>query len=194
MVRPREFDRDHALDRAMRVFWAKGYAWTSTDDLLAAMKIGRQSLYNAFGDKRKLYLEALDAYQRASNSGHLTRLNSCSSPLGGIEALLFGLIAEDDRARALGCMGVSAIGEFGTADQELVKLRGNAATTLSKRLAERIREAQALGEVDPSINARETAAFVQMTMQGIQLAARGGGDARSLRALAKFAIGRLQPR
>jgi TetR/AcrR family transcriptional repressor of nem operon len=194
MVRPREFDRDQALDRAMRVFWAKGYAWTSTDDLLAAMKIGRQSLYNAFGDKRKLYLEALDAYQRASNSGHLARLNNCSSPLGGIEALLFGLIAEDDRARALGCMGVSAIGEFGTADQELVKLRGNAATTLFKRLAERIREAQALGEVDPSINARETAAFWQMTMQGIQVAARAGGDARSLRALAKFAIGRLQPR
>jgi TetR/AcrR family transcriptional repressor of nem operon len=57
MVRPREFDRDEALDRATRAFWAKGYASTSTEDLLAAMNIGRQSLYNAFGDKRKLYLE-----------------------------------------------------------------------------------------------------------------------------------------
>jgi AcrR family transcriptional regulator len=194
MVRPREFDRDQALDRAMRVFWAKGYAWTSTDDLLAAMKIGRQSLYNAFGDKRKLYLEALDRYQRASGAGHLARLNSFPSPLGGIEALLVGLIAENDRARALGCMGVSAIGEFGAADRELVLLRSNAGSTLFKRLVERIREGQALGEVDPSINGREAAAFVQMTMQGIQLGARGGGDAKSLRTLAKFAISRLQPR
>ena len=194
MARPREFDRDQALDRAMRVFWAKGYAWTSTDDLLAAMKIGRQSLYNAFGDKRKLYVEALDRYQRASRVGHLARLNSCPSPLDGIEALLVGLIAEDDRARALGCMGVSAIGEFGAADPELVMLRSKAGSTLVKRLTERIREGQARGEVDPSINGQEAAAFVQMTMQGIQLGARGGSNARSLRALAKFAISRLRPR
>jgi AcrR family transcriptional regulator len=150
MVRPREFDRDQALDRAMRVFWAKGYAWTSTDDLLAAMKIGRQSLYNAFGDKRKLYLEALEQYQRASNAGHLQRLNSSPSPLGGIDALLVGLIAEDDGVRALGCMGVGAIGEFGAADPELARLRSNVSGTLLKRLVERIREGQALGEVDPS--------------------------------------------
>lgn len=61
MVRPREFDRGEALQRAMRVFWAKGFAATSTDDLVQAMGIGRQSLYNAFGDKKRLYLEALDA-------------------------------------------------------------------------------------------------------------------------------------
>ncbi|HEX3397580.1 MAG TPA: TetR/AcrR family transcriptional regulator [Steroidobacteraceae bacterium] len=194
MVRPREFDRDEALDRAMREFWAKGYAATSTEDLLAAMKIGRQSLYNAFGDKRKIYLEALEHYQRASTAGHLERLNSCASPLGGIEALLVGLIAEDDNVRALGCMGVSAIGEFGAADPELVMLRSHVGSRLFKRLTERIREAQSRGEVDPSINSREAAAFVQMTMQGIQLGARAGGNAKSLRALAKFAISRLQPR
>jgi TetR/AcrR family transcriptional repressor of nem operon len=59
MARPREFDREEALERATGVFWAKGYASTSTDDLLTAMGIGRQSLYNAFQDKRALYLEAL---------------------------------------------------------------------------------------------------------------------------------------
>ena len=56
MAIPREFDREIALERATGIFWAKGYASTSTEDLLAAMGIGRQSLYNAFGDKRALYL------------------------------------------------------------------------------------------------------------------------------------------
>src|SRR5580704_13804460 len=123
MARPREFDRDEALDHATRVFWAKGYASASTEDLLAAMNIGRQSLYNAFGDKRKLYLEALERYQRESTAIHLERLNSSASPLAGIEALLLGLISEDDSVRALGCMGVSSVCEFGAADPELVILR-----------------------------------------------------------------------
>jgi TetR/AcrR family transcriptional repressor of nem operon len=192
MVRPREFDRDEALDRATRVFWAKGYASASTEDLLAAMNIGRQSLYNAFGDKRKLYLEALERYQRESTAGHLKRLNNGASPLGGIEALLLGLIAEDDRVRALGCMGVGSVGEFGVADPELVMLRSKVGPRLFRRLAERIREGQAIGEIDPAIDAREAAAFLQMTMQGIQLGARAGGDAKSLRALARFAINRFR--
>ena len=50
MVRPKEFDRDAAVERAMSVFWSKGYASTSTDDLLQAMQIGRQSMYDTFGD------------------------------------------------------------------------------------------------------------------------------------------------
>ena len=194
MVRPREFDRDEALDRAKRVFWAKGYVSTSTEDLLAAMNIGRQSLYNAFGDKRKLYLEALARYQRESNASHLERLNSSASPLGGIEALLLGLISEDDSVRALGCMGVGAVSEFGAADPELAMLRSKVGPRLFRRLVERIREGQACGEVDLAIDAREAAAFLQMTMQGIQLGARAGGDAKSLRALARFAINRFRPR
>src|SRR5260370_40331851 len=151
MVRPREFDRDEALDRAARVFWAKGYAATSTEDLLAAMNIGRQSLYNAFGDKRKLYLEALQRYQRESNAGHLARLNSSASPLGGIEARLLGLISKDDSVRALGCMRVNAVSEFGAADPELVMFGSKVGPKLFSRMPERIRQGQADGEVDLSI-------------------------------------------
>ena len=79
MARPREFDREEALERATGVFWAKGYASTSTDDLLTAMGIGRQSLYNAFQDKRALYLEALERYQRTTTTGHLQRLNGAAT-------------------------------------------------------------------------------------------------------------------
>ena len=114
MARPREFDREEALERATGVFWAKGFASTSTDDLLTAMGIGRQSLYNAFQDKRALYLEALERYQRTSTAGHLRRLHAAASPIAGIEALLLGLISDTDDIRALGCMGVGAICEFGS--------------------------------------------------------------------------------
>src|SRR5260370_41193475 len=104
MARPREFDREEALERATEVFWAKGYASTSTDDLLTAMGIARQSLYNAFQDKRALYLEALERYQRTTIAGHLQRLNGAASPFAGIKALLLGLITDNSDTRALACM------------------------------------------------------------------------------------------
>lgn len=176
----------------MRVFWAKGYAWTSTEDLLNAMGIGRQSLYNAFGDKRKLYLEALDRYQQASNAKHLERLDGSRSPLGGVEAVLVGLIPDDEAERALGCMGVNAICEFGTGDAEIAMLRSNVGPRLFKRLVDRIREAQACEEVAADIDARDAAKFIQMTMQGLQLGARAGADAKSLRTQVKFAINAIK--
>ena len=194
MARPREFDRDEALERATGVFWAKGYAPTSTDDLLTAMGIGRQSLYNAFQDKRALYLEALERYQQTTTAGHLKRLNGTASPIAGITALLLGLISDNDDTRALGCMGVGAICEFGSTDPDITALRSKVSPALHSRLVERLKEGQAAGEVDRSLNCATAASFVQMTMQSIQLAARGGIDATSLRAQARFAVERLKSR
>ncbi len=192
MARPREFNRDEALQKAMAVFWAKGFAATSTDDLLEAMKIGRQSLYNAFGDKRQLYIEALTTYQRYVTADHLKRLNGTPSPLQGIENLLTGLVAEDERVRNLGCMGIGSVGEFGVMDEELVALRSRVSQAIGKRVTERIIEGQALGEISRRLDPNESSAFVQVTMSGLQLAARGGGGLDDLRSTARFATERLR--
>src|SRR3984893_17761623 len=93
MARPREFDRQEALERATAVFWAKGYASTATDDLLTAMGIGRPRLYDAFHDKRSRHPRALERHQRTTTARHLQRLNGAASPIAGIQALLLGLIS-----------------------------------------------------------------------------------------------------
>jgi TetR/AcrR family transcriptional regulator, transcriptional repressor for nem operon len=182
MARPREFDREEALERATGVFWAKGFAATSTDDLLMAMGIGRQSLYNAFQDKRALYLEALERYQRTT------------SPIAGIKAMLLGLISDNDDTRALGCMGVGAVCEFGATDPNIAALRAKISPVLHDRLVERLKEGQAAGEIDRTLDCAAAASFIQMTMQGIQLAARGGTNATPLRAQARFVVERLKSR
>src|SRR5581483_7587401 len=74
MARPREFDIDEALERAMAVFWAKGYEGASLQDLLKAMRIARGSLYKAFHDKRHIYLAALDHYDRTVVEENVERL------------------------------------------------------------------------------------------------------------------------
>lgn len=194
MVRPVEFDRETVLKEAMRVFWAKGFAATSTDDLTEAMGIGRQSLYNAFGDKRRLYLAALAHYQQESVASHVRRLTNPSSPIAGIQALLLGLVVDDDEERSLGCMGVGAACEFGVSDPELVRLRQQSRPLLHARLIERLREGQAAREIDSEMDANEAASFIEMTMTGIQLAARAGASAKELRKIARFALSRLKNR
>lgn len=176
----------------MEVFWAKGFAATSTEELLSAMGIGRQSLYNAFGDKRQLYLEALRSYQREITSAHLSRLSAPASSLDGIRDLLIGLAPADDKLRTLGCMGVGSVAEFGSTDPELVAMREKVSPVLQARLVARLEEGQAAGEINPALDPAQAAAFVQVTMAGLQVAARGGAAAAELHALACFTVDRLR--
>jgi TetR/AcrR family transcriptional repressor of nem operon len=194
MARPKEFDRDAAVERAMSVFWRKGYAATSTDDLLDAMKIGRQSMYDTFGGKRRLYLEALERYQLESVAGNIGRLRSTASPLAGIEALVVGIIASDKSVRERGCMGVGSIGEFGNTDPDLVTLRAKSGGAQHRALIERLRHAQAANEIEANVDIERAARFVETTMFGLQVAARSGASFQTLRDTAAFAIESLRNR
>ncbi len=194
MARPREFERDAALTAAIEVFWTKGFAATSTEDLVQAMGIGRQSFYNAFGDKRRLYLEALETYQRNATSCHIGRLTTPVSPLEGLRDLLVGLIPDDDALRCRGCLGAGSVGEFGVTDPELVEMREKMVAAFRAKAVERLKEGQTLGEIDPEIDIEQAASFIVITMTGLQLAARGGASAQELHALAAFAVERFRAR
>jgi TetR/AcrR family transcriptional regulator, transcriptional repressor for nem operon len=173
---------------------AEGYAATSTDDLLQAMNIGRQSMYDTFGDKRRLYVEALEKYQRQSVSGHINRLRSTASPLAGIKALLVGVIPLDRAAREKGCMGVGSISEFGNTDAELAKLRGKSRSVLHQALVERLRDALTAGEIGETVDIEAAARFVATMMLGVQVAAKAGATAQALRDTAAFAVAGLRSR
>src|SRR3981189_2319812 len=193
MARPREFDRDAAVERAMSVFWRKGYAATSTDDLLRAMNIGRQSMYDTFGDKHRLYLETLERDQGESVAENIRRLRSTASPLAGVEALVIGIIASDKSTRERGCMGVGSICEFGNNDTDLAALRAKSGGAQHKALIERLRHAQAANEIGANVDIERTARFVETTMFGLQVAAKAGASLQSLRdTAAAFAIASLR--
>lgn len=178
----------------MHVFWRKGFSATTTDELVQAMGLGRQSVYNAYGDKRTLYLQALHSYMLTTLSGHLQRLNTPESSLEGVRQLLVGLAAPDDDTRGMGCMGVNSTSEFGTTDAELVDLRAQVGEALAAALTKRLRAGQKAGEIDASLSVRKTVAFVQMTMNGLQMAARAGTSLQALHDMANFAADRLQAR
>lgn len=176
----------------MSVFWRKGYAATSTDDLLRAMNIGRQSMYDTFGDKHRLYLEALAKYQRESVTENIRRLRSTASPLAGIEAFVIGIIASDKSVRESGCMGVGSICEFGNTDAELVALRARNGGAQHRALIERLRHAQAANEIGANVDIERAARFVETVMFGLQVSAKAGASLQSLRDTAALAIASLR--
>ncbi len=88
MGRPREFDEEQALERAMQVFWRRGYQNTSVDDLLKAMRIQRGSFYNTFGSKKETYLRAIDRYPKFMfNGGPYTQVAHMEPGLGALAAM-----------------------------------------------------------------------------------------------------------
>jgi AcrR family transcriptional regulator len=110
--RPRSYDPEAALDRAAQLFWAKGYADTSLDELGAAMGMGRPSIYHAFGDKEALFLRALERYRETVGFAPLRAMQAEESVRDGLDAF-FGQIVEyttADRSH-LGCLlgGTAAV-------------------------------------------------------------------------------------
>jgi AcrR family transcriptional regulator len=183
MARPREFDREAALGNAIAVFAEHGYEGTSTDQLLDAMSISRQSLYNTFGDKRRLYLEALQAYAAQSMAEQMRALNG-GSALKGIEAMLNAFILRPSKT----CLGVSAVCEFGQSDPEVSMLNDTAARALRVALERRILEGKVAGEIAASVGETAAALFLLAALSGIKVAARGGASPEALRDIMQMAL------
>ncbi len=193
MARPKEFDPDQALAAAIGTFAEHGFGGTSTDDLLRAMGISRQSLYDTFGDKRKLYLEALDRYCEGNVAQIVRAMNTASSPLVGIESAL-GLFASKAYATSSeGCLGVGAVCEFGRSDAEITAITDAHTRTLQSALERRLLDARALGELDPDLDLHDTARFLAMTLTGLQVGARGGASAAHLQGIVRVALRSLSP-
>ncbi len=184
MARPREFDRDEALESAVLAFAEHGYEGTSTDALLTAMRISRQSLYDTFGDKRRLYLEALQRYTADSIAEQIRILNSTASPRGGIEAVLLAFIARS----SANCLGVNAICEFGAADSEVTLLTETAGRSMRVALERRIADGKATGEIAGGVEPRAAAEFILATLSGLKVAARAGTGAETLRGIVHMAM------
>src|SRR6266496_5346237 len=103
IARTKAFDREKALIQAMRLFWRKGYAATSVEDLIETLYLSRSSLYDTFGDKRTLFLEALKLYSERVISATARTLNESPSPIAGIQKVFDDLIASvGSEAGALG--------------------------------------------------------------------------------------------
>jgi len=188
MARPKEFDVDTAVEAAIAVFREHGFEGTSAQMLVDAMGIGRQSLYDTFGDKWGVYRAAVQRYSQDEVRTHIAMLASRERAMEGIRAMFDRVICEASQA----CLGLSATVEFGCSRPELVKLREASSATLARAIKDTLANAQAQGEVAAELDLGHLATFLITTISSIRLAARAGAGAGQLSALVDLALRALR--
>lgn len=183
--RPRCFDRAAALEAAMNVFWLKGFEATSLQDLTKAMGINPPSLYAAFGDKERLFLEAVVYYQEG-------RYASCpyieeTTAKGAVGRLLGHLADELPAPEHPGCLMVMTMTTTGCSPElkaALGERRGVSRTRFKERIDRGIRE----GDVPAGTDSASLADFYATIITGMALQARDGASRRALRATVERAM------
>ena len=187
MARPKEFDQEKALRKAIRLFSQQGFAATSTDDLMRVMGVGRQSMYDTFGDKRALFLKALEMYVTESVRSINVELERPGSALSAVQNALATFAERNDLSSAEGCMGLNAISEFGQRDADVTRITRNAARVQRHTLMRVLTRAKNQGELRPDADLDGMADFFESTLAGIRMTAKAGKSRQALRNVAAFA-------
>jgi AcrR family transcriptional regulator len=187
--RPREFDREAALQAAMLAFWRKGFAATSMNDLCEAMGIRSPSLYAAFGSKEALYLEAIDHYVRTIGPTVWGKLSAAASARTGVEKMLWAATETLPEFGEIpgGCMAVlGAVGdEWPAAVADVVRqVRLDMLELLQSRLQMAVTE----GELPAATDIEHLSRFYLSVFQGMAIQARDGATSEELKGVAASAM------
>jgi AcrR family transcriptional regulator len=183
--RPRSFDRSVALERAMEVFWARGYAGTSIAELTEAMGINSPSLYAAFGSKEELFREAVALYVATDDACTLEMLEGDLTTRDSIAAMLFASAKSCARPdKPSGCflmLGATNGGpETDSAQQYLCDQRKDMARRIRYRLERGVTD----GELPAGLNLDRIAAYFGTVIKGMSIEARDGADVGTLISVA----------
>jgi AcrR family transcriptional regulator len=186
--RPLSFHPDKALDRALDVFWRKGYEGASLSDLTKAMRINRPSLYAAFGDKEKLFRKVLDRYAEGPASHSRAALQETTSR-AVVERLLYGtadmLTSADNPRGCLWVQGALACGNGAdSVRKELISRRLGGEVALRRRLKRAIID----GDLPPDANLASLARYIAIIIQGMSVQAASGASRSQLRGIIDIAL------
>ncbi|MEV6035040.1 TetR/AcrR family transcriptional regulator [Nonomuraea sp. NPDC052116] len=173
MGRPKQFDPDVAVGHAMDVFWRKGYAATTPQDLVDALGIGKGSLYNAFGSKHALFEAALSRY-RDSQAAALIEMLEEPGPVKDRLRRALCLLSEMDLADPdrRGCMAVNTAAELGQSDESAAQLVRRMFDRTEDAFRALVEEGRRTGEIAADRDARAVGSLLLNTVVGMRLLAR----------------------
>ena len=193
MPRPKSFDEDLVLDQAVQLFWERGYEGTSLADLETHLGLGRQSLYNTFGDKQSLFLKALERYRRNVAEGVMAQLNAPDAGLDAIRAFFrtsVESLTSPGPRRA--CLVTNTILERGSEDADALLSCSHARAGLERAFRHALAQAKARGELPESLDVEATATLLVIQDYGLNVLAKTGASAGELHAAVEVLLAGLR--
>ena len=193
MARQKEFDREDALQKAMEVFWSRGYQSASIQDLVKQMGINRQSLYDTFGDKHTLYLKALDRYRETEGRKLSELLEGSGSVKKALKGLFAGVVDGSlCTGERRGCFMSNATSELaGRCKETADRARSNMAAAEDAFYRALLRGKKE-GELKEVRDPRAVARFLYSSFQGLVLMAKATQDRKTLEDVVKVTLSVVQ--
>ncbi|MCH8153394.1 MAG: TetR/AcrR family transcriptional regulator [Planctomycetes bacterium] len=186
--RPKEFDEQEALERAMEVFWTYGYEATSVQDLLDAMGIHRGSMYDTFGDKHALFTAAINHYGRTITQCVEDTLDGPGSPLGNIHKLLRRMAGPAADGKCRGCLATNTVIELAPHDPEVAEAVKALLRRVEKAFHRTLERAVESGELSPDANPRALARFLCCTLQGLVVMGKASAGRSTIKDIVKVTL------
>ncbi|MFI6514590.1 TetR/AcrR family transcriptional regulator [Spirillospora sp. NPDC050679] len=187
--RPRSFDRDAALEKALREFWRHGYEATSIATLTAAMGIRPPSLYAAFGDKRRLFSECVRRYQETYGAVTARKLREAPTGREGIRDVLYDAAAVyTDPSHPPGCLIITAAANHAPESSEVERELRAFREETKRAFADRIEGDVRAGLLPPDADVGGLAAYYAAVVQGMSRQSQDGASRRDLERIAEMAM------
>ncbi|WP_026405211.1 TetR/AcrR family transcriptional regulator [Actinomadura rifamycini] len=189
--RPRGFDRDEALRRALALFWERGYEATSVSDLTAAMGIRPASLYAAFGDKKSLFKEVVDAYGRLPAGTYMAAaLREEPTARAAFARMLRDAAVHQSgtAAHPPGCLVITAATNVTAEDEEIAGFLRGMRDANKVKFRDRLRAARDAGELPADADCDGLADYFAAVVQGMSQQARDGATEADLSRIADHAM------
>lgn len=183
--RPRKFCEEQALESAMEIFWEKGYEATSLADLMKATGLHKGSIYQAFGDKHKLFIMALQQYMNRTFQELRQAAENADRAIDGIKMAVFRIVdmalSEDESKR--GCLAMNTVVEKAPHDPEVRKVLEGMFRQRMKFITGKVREAQQQGDLRADWPAERITVMIQTTVAGLVAMLKGPLDQAQARQI-----------
>ena len=192
MARPRAFDEETVLDRALNLFWHQGYEATSMQQLVDALEINRASLYDNFGDKYRLYRHVLDRYRKANQTAVDGLFDQVRPAPDLLRDFLDTAVTESvTDCHSKGCFFVNSGIELAPHDPEIAEIVRSNQQELEAKLETVIRRGQAEGDISTTHDPVNLARFVYNTLTGLKTTGKINPDEASLRTVVTVTMATL---
>ena len=189
MPRPKEFDPGEAMKEAMEAFWERGYHATSVHDLLSEMKLNRGSMYATFGDKKQLFMAALDEYER---QGRAALAEALEKP-GSVKEILREWVMQvadscSGEAGSRGCLALKAALEVAPHDADVADWIRKVSKRRERVIAQVIRRGQGEGDINPRLDPRVTGRYLMSSLAGLRVLGTASPAHRQMREVADLIV------